>query len=407
MSEYDVSGRVTKRPLRVGIVGIGGRSTSFAHYFSRHPGDGTIVALCDEIVEKCEVLTEHYKLEADVFSDVHEMLSRASLDALFVTTPDYAHCGPAVAGLEAGVHVFCEKPLATTLEDCDRIAAAGEKSSAVFYLGFNLRHGPVHETVHELVSEGKVGRVTTIEANEYYYGGKTYFRRWNRLRKYGGGLWITKACHDFDLLNWMAGSRATSVYAVSSLSHYKPRPEAGTQCRNCPLQLDCPDYYDARSFTDPEIRLIERLRLVAEEHGAEPSDLCLWNSDKDTFDNAIAVVTYENDVRATYTVNVLTARSTRQMRIIGTEAMLEADMTDGKILITERHTNKQWEYNMRALMASGHGGSDDREVKDFIRAVHTGTKPKTSWTEGRAAVELGLAARQSADSGEVITIPTS
>ena len=92
----------------------------------------------------------------------------------------------------------------------------------------NLRHAPVYETLHEMVSDGRLGKVLTIEAGEHYYGGRTFFRRWNRLRRYGGGLWVTKGCHDFDLLNWFAGGSPVRVFATSNLSHYKPVPGAGT-----------------------------------------------------------------------------------------------------------------------------------------------------------------------------------
>jgi len=402
MSEFNVPANTVRKPLRLAIVGMGGRSTSFMGYFAKNPSDGRVVALCDQIPEKARYLADYYGVKADIFENTREMIERTSPDALFITTSDHAHVQPAEAALAANIHVFCEKPMATTIEDCDRIINAAQKSSAIFYLGFNLRHGPIHETVHELISNGRIGKTTPIEANEWYYGGKTYFRRWNRLIRFGGGLWITKACHDFDLLNWMAGADPQTVYATASLSHYRPRADAAQQCRHCKLQFSCPDYYDILNLPKPHDDLMRGLRLIAEEHGEEPGDLCLFNAEKDTFDNGIAVVTYANDIRATYTVNVLTARSTRQMRVVGTEGMIEADMSDGKILVTERHTGRQWHYDMRGLMASGHGGADDRLVKDFIHTVHTGKKPRTGWAEGKRAIEVALAAQQSMETGQVV-----
>lgn len=404
MSKFNVPGNSVRHPLRVGIVGMGGRSTCFANYFADNPSDGTVLALCDHIPEKGRFMAEHYQLKADVFDNVADMIRQASLDAVFITTPDFAHVEPATAALNANIHVFCEKPLATTLADCDAITAAAQRSSAVFYLGLNLRHGPVHDTIHELIATGRIGKVTTIEANEWYYEGRTYFRRWNRLRQYGGGLWVTKACHDFDLLNWMAGDDPTCVYAVANLSHYTEIPEAANQCRDCTLQFTCPDYYDVLNVGDTDDDVIRRLRLIAEENGQESGDLCLYNTDKDTFDNGIALITYANDIRATYTVNVLAARTTRQMRVVGTEGTIEADMGKGLICLTERHTHRTSRYDLRAQMASGHGGADHRLLKDFIHSVHTGRKPKTSWDEGRKSVELALAAQQSLETQGVVTL---
>jgi len=283
------------------------------------------------------------------------MLDEVSPDAVIICTPDFAHVNPTITALKRNIHVFCEKPMATTLKDCDTMVNAAKKSSAIFYLGFNLRHGPIHETVHEIVSSGRLGKISTIEANENYYGGKTYFRRWNRFVKYGGGLWLTKACHDFDLLNWIAGAEPQTVYATSNLSHYHSKPGAAKQCRNCKLQFQCPDFYDAFS-NDEEERIFREIRLIGEQHGSEPSDLCLYTSEKDTFDNGIAVVTYKNDIRTTYTVNVIAARDTRMMRVVGTEGTCEADMGKGVIEVTERHSRRSFTYDLRQMMSSGHGG---------------------------------------------------
>ena len=288
-----------------------------------------------------------------------------------------------------------KKPLATTLADCDRIIDAAAGSTASCYLGFNLRHSPVHDTVHRLIQEGRVGKVTTIEANEWYYGGRTYFRRWNRLRQFSGGLWLTKSSHDFDVLNWLAGADATSIYATSSLSHYRPRPGAGPRCRDCRFKDTCPDYYD---INDPQGGETEQMRAklhgVMEQEGRWAPDICLFNSDKDTFDNGIAVINYANDIRATYTINVLGARTTRQLRIVGIEGLIEADMETGWVRFTQRHTRKTEEIDLTKEIEGGHGGADGRILAHFFEICRNGGTPRSSLIDGRKAVALALAARE-------------
>ena len=399
-----ISGNTVKYPLKIGIIGMGRRATSFVTYFSQNSTDGSVEAFCDSIPEKAEAIAEHYGINPKIYSNIDDMLRMSSIDVLFVTTPDYDHVEPCLAALEKNIHVFCEKPMATTLEDCDKIIEAAQKSSGVFYLGFNLRHNIVYETIHEIISSNRLGKVTTIETNEYYYGGKTYFRRWNRFRRYGGGLWLTKACHDFDLLNFMTNSKPQTVYAVGSLSHYRPKSQAAKQCRHCSLQFECPDYVDIMNVEDPESGIFNRLSLIGEQHGQEPGDLCLFNSEKDTFDNGMAIVTYKNSIRASYTLNVLGSRNTRQMRVVGTDGSLEADIEEGIITVVERHTNRQYRYDMHSLMAGSHSGADSRMVKDFLLTIRKGKKPKTSWKEGRLAVQLSLSARESMDTGKVISI---
>ena len=138
------------------------------------------------------------------------------------------HAGPVLAALDNGKYVYTEKPLSITLEDCLAIVRADRAAGGRVAVGFNLRLCPfLHRCLHEEVAIGKLGRILTIQADEFYYGGKTYFRRWNRLRRCGGGLWITKASHDLDLLYWMAGSLPVSVSALAHLTHYVPKPGAG------------------------------------------------------------------------------------------------------------------------------------------------------------------------------------
>jgi len=155
---------------------------------------------------------------------------------------------------------------------------------------------------------------------------------------------------------------------------------------------------------DPESGIFNRLSLIGEQHGQEPGDLCLFNSEKDTFDNGMAIVTYKNSIRASYTLNVLGSRNTRQMRVVGTDGSLEADIEEGIITVVERHTNRQYRYDMYSLMAGSHSGADSRMVKDFLLTIRKGKKPKTSWKEGRLAVQLSLSARESMDTGKVISI---
>jgi predicted dehydrogenase len=392
------------QPVGISIVGASARSTMMTRFCQNHPDQAFITGAYDLIPQRCEFLFEHFQMpDAKVYSSLEEAVNDPKAQAVFVGTWDAAHAEPAIEALKAGKHVYCEKPLEVTLDRCDEIIAAARESKGVFYVGMNLRHGPVHEKLHEILASGQIGRLLTLEANEYYYGGRTYFRRWNRLRKYGGGLWITKACHDFDLLNWFAGGRAKRVSAFSSLSHYRPRSEAGIQCRACPVSDTCPDFIDITREPD---RVNWEIRRISEHHGGEPADLCLYNTEKDTFDNGIAVVEYDNDVRATYTVNVVSARDTRQMRLMGTEGSAEGDMKEGIVRVWKRHTDETLEFDLTEQMKSGHGGADDRILNHFLHCCHTGEEPRSSWADGRASVELGLAVRQACDTGQVVELPS-
>ncbi len=360
--------------------------------------DARLVATWDDDADRGRRAAERYGLQWR--DSARAVVEDDGIDAVMIGSETNRHADLVELAAAAGKAILLQKPMATTLADCDAIIAAARNARGIFYLGMNLRHSPVHQTVHELVSTGRVGKVTTIEANEHYYGGRTYFRRWNRLRAVGGGLWVTKACHDFDVLNWLSGGRAVRVFATSSLSHYRPRPDAAEHCRDCRLKDTCPDCLDAGDPSKPR----KRLWQVDEAVTGQRRDLCLWNSDKDTFDNGMALVEYDNDVRATYTVNVLAAYSTRQLTVVGTEGMVQGDMAEGRVTWRQRHGRGREVIDVRERMRSGHGGSDAGLLADFFRCCRSGDAPRSSWPEGRASVRLSLAARDSADTHRPVEI---
>ena len=389
-------------PIGVAVVGASQRSSVILTYLRTRPTQGFVTGVWDPVAPRSRFLIDRFGTpEARVYDSLEQALDDDQVEAVFVGTADHAHVEPACAALRAGKHVYCEKPMAVTLEGCDRIVEAAQRAPGVFYVGMNLRHGPVHETLHDVVERGQVGRLLSIEANEYYSGGRTYFRRWNRLRAWGGGLWITKACHDFDLLCWMAGGQPVRVYATSSLSHYRPRPEAAGHCRVCSIKAECADVYDIERPPSPEWDPF--LELLEQATGV-PRDLCLFNSEKDTFDNGIVLVDFDNDVRATYAVNVVSARDTRQMRLMGTAGSAEGDVASAQVTVWKRHEGGQTVYDLRDRIEGGHGGADDPILDDFFRCCQMGEKPRSSWQEGRLSVLMGLAATASDDSGRPVVL---
>lgn len=384
--------------VNVLIIGSGIRATAFCEYIKKNESKVALKALVDPEIKKAKFLNEYYSLKAETHKDYHECIAKPEIDAVILATPDDIHVQPAIDTLKAGKNLYIEKPLATTIEDCDRIIRAFDESKAQCYLGFNLRHSPVYESIYNIVNNGSLGKVATIEANEWYYGGKTYFRRWNRFTKQSGGLWLTKACHDFDLITWIAGAKPKSLYATCGLSHYNPKKEAGPRCKLCKIKNACPDYYNLyeKIEGDEFNELVRKMQLLIDQEGEMAPDVCLYNSKKDTFDNGIAVIDYENGIRATYTVNVLAAKTTRQMRVIGSQGMVESDMQEGTIKLTQRHTEKVQTINLNGTSGS-HFGADEKILDDFFEMCKNGKVPRSGLADGKLAVQISLAAKESSD----------
>jgi predicted dehydrogenase len=396
---------VEAEKVSIAIIGCAGnRGSWFTGQLARHPAF-RVTALVDRLPDAARLVAEGAGLAgAPVFADTEEALERTPCDLVLVATPDGEHLRPVLAALTRGRRVFVEKPLAIRAEDCAEVVRADAAAGNRTMVGFNLRYAPFYRTVRRCIEEGRVGRVLTIQADEHYYEGRTYFRRWNRLRSAGGGLWITKASHDFDLLYWMAGALPSRVQADGVLSHYTRKAEAGERCGSCGLEPSCPDSaLPAMAAMSAAKREIAAIR---ERAGLAPADLCLFNSDKDTFDHGAAQAAFSNGAIGTYMVNVVTSFTDRRLCVSGTEGSLEGSLAGNEVLFRRRHRMKDCPERIPADGArdgiQGHGGGDALLLRDLESFARGEPSRALSPAEASVAVMLGLAATRSMDRGECV-----
>ncbi len=392
------------------IVGAaGGRGRWFVQQAAHHPAF-RVVALVDRLPAAAQAVAEDLGLaDLPILDALEEALAKVPCQAVLVATPDGEHTEPVLAALAAGKTVYVEKPLAITLEDCLRIVRADRAAGERTMVGFNLRYAPLYRRAKQMVQEGAVGRVLTIQADEFYYGGRTYFRRWNRLRRYGGGLWITKACHDLDLLYWLAGALPLRVSASARLTHYVPKMEAGQRCSACPIEAGCPDsHLRALAQMSPLARRIQELREAA---GWPPADLCLYNAEKDTFDHGMVQIEFANEVLACYTVNVVASFTDRRLRLAGTEGTLEGVLSRPELLYWRRHEGEDASQAQRLPLLEnetapleGHGGGDATLLDHFAAFVRGQPCQRIGPAEASIAIALGLAATRASDTGQTLSL---
>lgn len=383
--------------IRVAVVGVSKRAGFWMIPALLKRDDVEIVALCDLVAGKAEWAKTKYGMpDVPVFTSAVRMLRKVASDAVMVATTDAHHAEVVVPALKAGRYVFCEKPLDTTRAHCRAVVEADDKAGGRTMVGHNLRYAPVYVRIKELIATGVLGRVLTIQADEFYDGGRTYFRRWNGLRKEGGGLWITKASHDFDLLAWLAGSRPIDVQAMAAKTYYVPKPEAAAQCRNCALQPTCPDKPRGAPAA---------LDTIAEQNGGRPYDLCLYNTPSDTFDHGTANVRFEGDVFGTYTCNVVAGLSDRRIRVGGTKAMVDGCLRSDTLTLVKRDPSETVTLSLGANVTDGHGGADRQILDEFFDFVRGTAQPKCRPRDAALAVAIGLAATHSSDTHR--TVPVS
>ena len=128
--------------MGVAIIGAGMRCVSFLDYLKAHPTQGFAAGIHDLIPARVEYLLKKYDPPgAVIYGSLEQVVTDERVGAVLVCTPDSEYVKPVVASLKAGKHVYCEKPLAITLSDCDEIIGAARNADRIFYLGMNLRHG--------------------------------------------------------------------------------------------------------------------------------------------------------------------------------------------------------------------------------------------------------------------------
>lgn len=158
--------------LTIGIIGCG-KIAQVRHLpeYAENP-DARIVGLYDLNEERARDLAKTYG--AKVYPTVEEMLADRQIDAVSVCTANNSHADVAVAALRAGKHVLCEKPMATTLEDCERMLEAAHESGRYLMIDQNQRLAGAHRKARELIRAGAIGRVLTFRTAFRHGGPETW-----------------------------------------------------------------------------------------------------------------------------------------------------------------------------------------------------------------------------------------
>src|SRR5947207_5055887 len=143
--------------LNIGMIGVANRASEDLKEVS----DENIVALCD-IDDRFLAAAKEKHPRADTYSDFRRLLDRRDLDAVVVGTPDHTHAVAAVAALNSGRHVYCEKPLARTISETRIITKTARRKNRVTQIGTQIHAGYNYRRVVELVQSGAVGPVREV-----------------------------------------------------------------------------------------------------------------------------------------------------------------------------------------------------------------------------------------------------
>lgn len=364
-----------------------------------------LVGLCDANALRLARAREAIGTAAPAFTDLGEMLDTTKPDTLVVATRDDTHADIVVAALEAGVDVVVEKPMATTAEGCRRILAAERSTGRRVDVGFNYRFSPTAEKIKELLLSDAIGEVASIDFHWFLdvKHGADYFRRWHARMEQSGSLFVHKATHHFDLLNWCLGSEPDEVFARAALHHYGSRgPFRGVRCKTCPHAGGCPHYFDAGK--DPW------LDMLYEAPSAEDGyfrDACVFREEIDIPDTMSASIRFENGVQATWSLNTFMPIEGYHLAFNGARGRLEIRQyerqpwhsgdADEILLMPNFGPAERFRVEHRA---GGHfGGDPAMQRRLFAAAEPDPLGQRAGSMAGALSVLTGVAAKESARTG--------
>ncbi|WP_420309313.1 Gfo/Idh/MocA family protein [Streptomyces sp. YS-B37] len=387
---------MTEQPppeLRLGVVGVGQRAGLAA--LADRPGRAQVVS-CADPAERGRADARTLFGPGVRLHERYEDMLEDDLDAVFVLTPDDLHTAPALFFLEAGVAVFAEKPLAITLDDCDRVLATAARTRTRLYVGHNLRHLPVLRTMRRLVTEGAIGTVRAVWCRHFVgHGGDYYFKDWHAERARTTGLLLQKGAHDLDAIHWLAGGSARTVTALGDLA-----------------------VYGADTHRRSEPQGSRRVQDWFDEGVWPPSRLRDLNPVVDVEDISMVLTRLDNGVLTSYQQCHFTPDYWRNYTVIGDEGRIEnlGDGIEGDPPVVKVWNRRRSGYRPEADRTLGaesaestdaaHGGADQALVDEFLRFVAHGAATDTSPVAAREAVATGIAATVSLRSvGTPVEVP--
>lgn len=334
--------------LRIGIAGLGRLGKVHANNIANKIPDAELVAACSIAPPELEYARKELGVSR-TYSDYREMMKDDEIDAVAVVTTSSEHCWQIAAALDAGKHVFSDKPLGVTLEECKMAEAAVERNpNLTFMLGFMRRFDPSYAYAKEKIDAGAIGTPYMVKATgidpEASVEGSI------RFAKTSGGIFIDMAIHDIDLMRWFLGSEATSVYALGA------------------------------TFKHPEFK----------EAGDD--------------ETAVAVYQFENGAIGTIHVGRTAPHGYHvETEIIGTEGSIRISpvpaknlsvLYNGQGVVTECVENFGARFEDAYLL----------EMEEFVNCVLSGRKPGVTVYDGTKSTRIGFATTEAWKTGQIVRI---
>jgi myo-inositol 2-dehydrogenase/D-chiro-inositol 1-dehydrogenase len=190
--------------VRIGIIGAGRIANVMANAYKSVP-EAELVAVADVVRTVAETFAKKFDIP-NIFETYADLLASGNVDAVLVCVPTFLHEEVSVAAAKAGKHIFCQKPMALTVEGCEAITGAAEEAQVGLQTGFMLRFTPPFVDIKEAILSGEIGTLIAIRSSVF---GWEPSADWFYDPAKGGGVLIDTIIHTLDLFRWYAGDVET------------------------------------------------------------------------------------------------------------------------------------------------------------------------------------------------------
>ena len=386
--------------FNIGIVGFGKRSKdglckSMRNYAAIEGNDGFRVVAIADVRPEDELragLEEIGFGDARIYRDPHDMYKNEKLDGVIIGTRCSLHTKMAVINAKYGIPVLLEKPVATSFEEIEQLRAICSEMDDKTVVSFPLRCSPLALKTKEIIDSGVLGKISQIQAINNVPYARVYYHDWYRDDNETGGLFLQKATHDLDLLQFLLSDtlKPVMISATESKMIFKGDMPAGLKCGDCPKKNTCPEsQQNVASYGDRW----------------ETTDGCCFAVDTGNHDSASIMVQYENGMHAVYSQNFVARKGAgrRGARIIGYNATVEFDFNTKCIDLYYHNEDKHEHIDMTEQCATSHGGGDLVMVRAFVNIME-GKKSTTPLSLGILSAYLCLSARKSAEENVFVRV---
>lgn len=208
------------RPLRYAVIGCGRIAPLHLAALAAMP-EVHLAATCDIVEARARAAAERFGAERHA-TDYRALFRAGGLDAVSLCLPHHLHADATVAAAEAGIHVFCEKPIATTPGDADRAIAACERAGVRLAVCYQNRYNLASRALRKAVDDGRFGRILLAAITFQNHKSPDYYAPgdWHGLwATEGGGALTTQAIHTMDLMLWVLGPAKSAHARMATLVH--------------------------------------------------------------------------------------------------------------------------------------------------------------------------------------------